>query len=385
MNKTLHLIASLVFIISLSGCTNRDTNVESETDGTLPEVIRVHEHKLAKKDVLLSSIFTEFEFIKLGNHQEGLFGNIDRIFFTKDRIFIIDFLISKKVLIFDQTGKFLNSISGLGKGPGEILTPLDFFIDTANSVIGILDAEYSIKKYSYKNDSFEFINLIDLPSALGSMKFAKINDRQLALIINGDYNLAIIDEKLKNIKYFFPYVSRNLSIGLYDGLNYTDNKIIFRKNANDTIYTLSGGHPAAHKIFRFNQPISYEKLITLSHSEQDNILKDFYIMDLYSENGNQFILSYFLRSELFFILRNSENTIFHFTQKSIVNDIFGYQGLFCIGIDKYTNSFIFQTSPTNLLNILKTKPEAINSRSLEMIKNLELNENDNLVLVKLKM
>lgn len=385
MNKTLYLIAGLVFIFSLSGCSNRDRNVETETDDSLPEIIQIDKHKLAKKEVLLSSIFTEFEFIKLGNHQEGLFGNIDRIFFTKDRIFIIDFLISKKVLIFDQTGKFLNSISGLGKGPGEILAPIDFFIDTANSVIGVLDAEFSIKKYSYKNDSFEFIKSIDLPSALVSKKLARINDRQLALRINGDYTIAIIDEKLKDIKYSFPYVSRNLSTELYDGLNYTDNKVIFRKNANDTIYTLSGGHPAAHKIFRFNQPISYEKLITLSHSEQDNMLKEFYRMALYSEAGNQFILSYYFKGEFFLILRNSENTIFHFTQKSIVNDIFGTQELRCKGFDKYTNSFIFQTSPTNLLNILKSKPEAINSRSLEMIKSLELNENDNLVMVKLKM
>jgi len=68
--------------------------------------------------------------LKLETTEESLIGNIDKIIKKKDRIYILDRLVAKALFVFDTEGTFLFKISNIGKGPGEFLSPNDFFIDT---------------------------------------------------------------------------------------------------------------------------------------------------------------------------------------------------------------------------------------------------------------
>jgi len=91
--------------------------------------------------------FTSSKIIPLETIENSLFAKIDRLSLHKDKIFILDRK-SNAVLIFSNTGKFLNKIQDLGKGPGEYASLMDFTIDKDNErVILYTDRPYKLITY----------------------------------------------------------------------------------------------------------------------------------------------------------------------------------------------------------------------------------------------
>jgi hypothetical protein len=97
--------------------------------------------------------------LKLETTEESLIGNIDKIIKKKDRIYILDRLVAKALFVFDTEGTFLFKISNIGKGPGEFLSPNDFFIDTDGIKI-LCDATYKVITW---NKSGDFISEQRMP------------------------------------------------------------------------------------------------------------------------------------------------------------------------------------------------------------------------------
>ncbi len=60
---------------------------------------------------------------------ESLFGSITKLQRTDSNIFILDATHSKSLLVFDNSGRFWNSIGLHGRGPGELIYIMDFCID----------------------------------------------------------------------------------------------------------------------------------------------------------------------------------------------------------------------------------------------------------------
>lgn len=376
-------IISITLLLAYS-CTDLNKS-KADNEEIATEIIQVEEAKDIG-EALASSMFPTFDLIKLEANDEAVFGNIDRIRFYNERIFILDSDVAGKLLVFDRSGKYINTIGGKGKGPGEITGPMDFYIDTVKNTISILDMETSIKVYSLATDRFEFQNTSNIPAKIGSFKIAPLPDNKHAFITGGNNpELCITDKNFTNLDFYFPYTSRKFSILLREGLNYGYNNVIFRRYANDTIYSLSEGKPKPYRIFDFNQPVSFNKLLNLSESIQNDMLTKYSLINLYFESGSQFYLKYSINSKEFFYIRNPKGDIFHFSKENLRNDLFGTKDLYCIGVDQHTRSFIFKITPSILLKLVRTKPESLHQESLNKIKNLNLNEDDNYVLVMLKM
>jgi hypothetical protein len=101
------------------------------------------------------------EFIPLETTNESLIGTITDIQSDGDTLFIADFLNQKAVSIFTKNGKYLHTISRLGKGPQEYLSCFDFQVDNNNNIIYILDGNNGyILGYDYEGN---FIEKIQLP------------------------------------------------------------------------------------------------------------------------------------------------------------------------------------------------------------------------------
>jgi len=108
----------------------------------------------------LFDIFEKIELIPLETNPESLIKKIYKIKYHNNNLYIFD-LQQNALLFFDYSGKFLDKIHKIGKGPGEYQLIYDFFIDTIQSQIGMLSPYSAVYHYNFQGD---FIKKTDLPN-----------------------------------------------------------------------------------------------------------------------------------------------------------------------------------------------------------------------------
>jgi hypothetical protein len=96
---------------------------------------------------------TTTSFLKLSTDNNCLIGSLSQIISTKDLLLIAD---EKKVLVFDKKGSFITQIGQQGKGPGEYLNPVSFFIQEEENIIHIIDMNNKVLCFSL--NTFQFIS-----------------------------------------------------------------------------------------------------------------------------------------------------------------------------------------------------------------------------------
>lgn len=105
---------------------------------------------------------TEFadsvSFIKLETTEQCLIGRISKLLFLND-ILIIQDKKTASIFLFDKNGKYMNSISHRGNGPGEYINLTRVMVDSDNQQIIIYDD--SSKKMIFYNITGEFIREIN--------------------------------------------------------------------------------------------------------------------------------------------------------------------------------------------------------------------------------
>lgn len=172
----LNMFSFLAFILFYN-CTNKSKNnisLKSINASGKNEVIKIKSDDVkllnvsstsAAKVVIPSDIFNskmdlndnvyDFKLIPLETTSEGIIGYIDNILYDSNFYFIHDRR-NKKLLRFSKSGKFLNSIGTIGKGPNELLEMRDVAINTEKKFVSILDLK-SRKIFRFKY-SGEFID-----------------------------------------------------------------------------------------------------------------------------------------------------------------------------------------------------------------------------------
>jgi hypothetical protein len=129
-----------VFIGLWVSCSSEKKEESIQQTGRNDNLITINLDTIQESTILYSSsLFKSVTPIILETTDESLIGNIDKIEIYKDLIFVLDNIISKKVLVFDTTGKFIRKIGNRGQGPGEYTNPTDFTIDTDNEYIYVYD------------------------------------------------------------------------------------------------------------------------------------------------------------------------------------------------------------------------------------------------------
>ena len=92
---------------------------------------------IRKSEILMSEITTNVQIIPLETSEKSLIQKIEKIVKKGGLYYIQDG--SKRLLVFDANGKYLNTISGIGAGPGEYAYLKDFDVDPARNTIVIAD------------------------------------------------------------------------------------------------------------------------------------------------------------------------------------------------------------------------------------------------------
>lgn len=124
-----------------------------------------------------SELFQNRRYIKLSTPENIIIGEISKVDFLNNLIFVLDNRISNNVFVFNKLGEFLFIVGKKGAGPNEHLDPIDFFVKD-NSIF-LIDQRYTLFKYSLEN---EFIEKIDLP--LSTNSFFAFNNGSIIFTTN---------------------------------------------------------------------------------------------------------------------------------------------------------------------------------------------------------
>jgi hypothetical protein len=185
---------------------------------------------------------SEKHFIKLETTQESVFGHVTRLRVGAGRIFILDKDNAKGLFVFSLEGKYLFKIDQRGNGPGEFVTPNDFFVDTIKKTISIYDTDMRILhyydwqgKYTHKHqfDSWLYA-CCPLDSNVFALDFIKRarNTNNFHLLLKDQENNTIF--KYKPLKNNYEFAN-NDHIAFYQGFD----RILYVPVRCDTIFELS--------------------------------------------------------------------------------------------------------------------------------------------------
>lgn len=139
-----HYIFILIFIFLFS-CVDKKENIEIiHLDDAIDNVVSID------LNVLTDSI----RYIPLETNDSCLISKIEKVALVDSFVFVQNK--EDDLYAFNLNGDYLYTIGGMGKGPGEYIILIDFFVDKTKKRISIFDqAQSKIIEYSYDG---EFLN-----------------------------------------------------------------------------------------------------------------------------------------------------------------------------------------------------------------------------------
>ncbi len=214
------------------------------TNSGKPIVINFEKSIGNEKEIKLSEIVSNIEYVPLETNKNALLASISKVAPTRDYIFLES---RGNIYQFQRNGKFLHRVGKSGSGPGEYSIARDYKIDEASEYIYILtNWSKKILVFSFNGKFIKSIPFID------SMSFEKLPGNVfLAAMGNGSgqekYRLVALKNNKDTLKCFpnyikFPYrknqftfISDNIDLDFYC----FNNEVFYREKYNDTIFKIT--------------------------------------------------------------------------------------------------------------------------------------------------
>jgi len=389
--KNLILLLTLFIGISCTSGERENTSVKSFSIN--PETAT---------NVHLSKIVNDVSFVKLESKKGSFIGRIEKIVFTKDRIFILDAYSSLKLFVYDLQGNFLFNIDNYGRGPGEFMGPYDFTINYDTGEIIIYDAnEIKLSFYDINDGTFIEDKLLDFrfrrfESFNNQFVFYTDNrvNRQICCnIIITDNDLNIIDEKLKieeEMRGVFFLMPMNFS-------RYKQN-LFFTPHSDYTVYHFSNKNfnPYIKLDFgKYNAPEAYYKKYEDNDDRWEARGDGVYNVSNYMESENfSFFIYWINRTTYYYLSSRTGNQIFHTTNEKLIDDLnIGNLPRWPMGI--HNNSLVWIQQPGDLLLYLNNKKEKMsepewkkfvnsNKELIEFAQSLSVEDNPFLIFTEIQ-
>lgn len=231
-------------------------------DNTHPKVklerITINPEKIT--NINLSSFCENISYIKLETNKNCFIAKIDKISIYKNHFYILD-QTGKKLVVFDNKGKYLFNIGSIGKGPGQYINLTDFIIDEKEGQIELYDiVQRKNIRYSYDG---KFIDEKTIPFQF--LFYEKADDnyilqtRKIDNIINNrpaHYDVLILNKNNSLIGKYFEFdpsiKERGGSIDLPKVFTRYRNSLFLSKLFVDTIYAINGLDLKLHPEFLFD-------------------------------------------------------------------------------------------------------------------------------------
>ncbi len=386
--KNIVLITGLLFLF-VNCKKEKNTSLTVTVNKDVPEVKNNNisiKFSQAKSKIKLSDIVIKesFEVIPLETKENSLIGNIDKVVFTDDYIFVFDWLSSRAIFQFDTSGNFIRKIGKQGQGPGEYLMIYDF--DVYNNKLIVLDMGYKLIYYTLEG---EYVNQTELKDFVTG-KLISLNKDLLAFNTTGSepYELTIATPKGEVKNQYLPKLKLRKPLGI-NSLYKTANRTYFKTTYNDTVYKIleSGNMISDYYIDYGNKALKIKEFEGLANADQKlkkNLYKYCNTVSLFDNNNFRY-LTFTYNNELWINIHNNRTNTNILTKKeNIENDITLEKSSYIIGTKN--NKFVFLVQPQDLLlelshNKDNTYSNEYVNRIKKIIKEKEITEEDNPILV----
>jgi hypothetical protein len=234
-----------------------------------------------KYDSELDDKITDIRYIYLKTEEP--IGYINKVMVHKNKIYVVDWMISHKVFIFDMEGNLINIISDQGPGPKEY-TSLGY-ADICNDELIIADRRKAKRIYYTLEGKY-----IRQEKSLPCIEFAMLGDKfilQLGYPQSFDFNttpILVVSVKDSALRRALPYqnIQKVTTHGFFS-YNYMGD-LLFTPTVSDTIY-----HILTDSTFTAKYFVNHKKSIWQLYKENlvhDEISQK--IRDGYSRFGNFF-------------------------------------------------------------------------------------------------
>ena len=213
----------LVVFLAFFSC-KKHSNINTESSKRI---------KLESSETLinLEDIIEIEEVIKLETNKISLFGQIDQLIVSGDKLFIREGRF--RGLVFNSKGKHLYNIGKKGKGPNEYLEFRDISLDTVQQRLSVLDYK---KILNFNSRTGEFINSfkINIPAKSG------FNPDQFFIAGNDTYYLWSLNPDVWNVNdgsyyFMYKYVNGKITNKYYPYKNYSFDGCRFFKNFDGSV------------------------------------------------------------------------------------------------------------------------------------------------------
>lgn len=124
MCKVMKYCFYLILIALIYGCTTRKNELR---------VFDIEADNI--KECALSEIVDSVFAIPLETNSNCLISIVRKVKFSPEHIYVAD---KQRLYKFDKKGNFINQINKVGRGPGEISTFIDFFVEPENGYVNII-------------------------------------------------------------------------------------------------------------------------------------------------------------------------------------------------------------------------------------------------------
>ena len=164
MNKV-YIVFVFIFFIS---CQNKPTPLSEITKMDVDaDVSNVKNITIDSSDAITLSVkdaeesydvgefIDSIEYIPLETRDDVLIGRISKVILHNNKFYLLDSSVAKSIFIFNKEGKHLNTISTLGRGPNEYLSPKNITIDKYNNELILIDNSSSSLLYYDLDGNFK--------------------------------------------------------------------------------------------------------------------------------------------------------------------------------------------------------------------------------------
>ena len=157
------------------------------------KVIIVPENEIEKMNH--SDLFKSFSIIPLETKEESLISTISKIYFYKNRLYILDYSLNT-LFIFSEKGKYLNKISSIGNGPKEYISLLSFSINENKDRLVLYSDRPS--KFLFYTLEGSFISEINSDIITRNFEIIDNNIVQFAYNLSDEFYFHIYNERGKS-------------------------------------------------------------------------------------------------------------------------------------------------------------------------------------------